>query len=648
MITVSRLSKHFPTRTVLDEVDWHVGAGERIGLVGANGAGKSTLIKILIGQVDPDGGKVVVRPRARIGHLAQELPGSAGRTVQAEMWTAFEAIATKNRELTEIAERIRRAAADAAAAAALDALVADQARLTEEFEHLGGYTAETEIGKVLGGLGFSEADRQRPVDSFSGGWQMRVNLAKLLLMAPDLLLLDEPTNHLDLAAIEWLEDYLAGYPGTLLLISHDRTFLDRVVTRVTELENGKLTDYPTHYSGYLELKRERMAAQEAAYARQQRELARQQAFVEKFRASATRSTQAKSREKQLEKIERIEAVTEAATVKFRFPPAPPSGQAVLRAAEIRKAYGGKTVLSEVDLKLERGQRLVLVGPNGCGKSTLLRILAAVEEPDDGEVGLGYNVKPAYYSQHQSDSLDEGRTVLDEAYYSVDGWALERTRALLARFLFTGEEVFKPVSKLSGGERARLCLAKLLMKPSNLLMLDEPTNHLDLASKEMLAGALRTFEGTVLLISHDRYLLDQVATHTLAWVDGHPRLFLGTYSETRAKLAELRQEAPRQPVERAPGPAGRESPDSVAAPAHPIVRPKKNTNAERQRVADIAQAEADVATLEAQIAQTEADLGNPALYEGDPARAAELSERYTRLKADLEATTERWLMLVEAE
>jgi len=642
MITVSNLSKHFPTRTVLDKVDWHVSSGERIGLVGANGAGKSTLIKILIGQLDPDEGKVSLRPRAQVGHLAQELPGVAGRTVQAEMWTAFEAIAAKNRELLAIAERIQHAEK-----ADLDALVAEQARLTDEFERLGGYTAETEIGKVLSGLGFSEADRQRPVESFSGGWQMRVNLAKLLLMAPDLLLLDEPTNHLDLAAIEWLEDYLSGYPGTLLLISHDRTFLDRVITRVTELENGKLTDYPTNYSGYLDLKKERMAAQEAAYVRQQRELAKQQAFVEKFRASATRSTQAKSREKQLEKIERIEAPTEAATVKFRFPPAPPSGQQVLRAAEISKAYGGKTILSDVELKLERGQRLVLVGPNGCGKSTLLRILAQVEEPDDGDVIPGYNVKPAYYSQHQSDQLDETRSVLDEAYHSVDGWTLERTRALLARFLFTGEEVFKPVAKLSGGERARLCLAKLLMKPSNLLMLDEPTNHLDLASKEMLAEALRNFEGTVLLISHDRYLLDQVATHTLAWVDGRPQLFLGTYSETREKLAEMRQaereEAQRRDTQRQ---EAQKQAGANGGSAQPAAAIKPKTNAARKRLQDIADAEAEVASLEAQIAQTEADLGNPSLYEGDPARAAELSERYTQLKAQLEAVTERWLLLVE--
>lgn len=632
MITVSNLSKHFPTRTVLDKVNWHVSAGDRVGLVGANGAGKSTLIKILTGQIEPDEGKVLVRPNAQIGHLAQELPGSAGRTVQAEMWTAFEAIAAKNRELAAIAERMQHADP-----ADLEALVAEQAKLTEEFERLGGYTAETEIGKVLSGLGFSEADRQRPVDSFSGGWQMRVNLAKLLLMAPDLLLLDEPTNHLDLEAIEWLEGYLSGYPGTLILISHDRTFLDRVVTRIAELENGTITDYPTHYTGYLELKKERLAAQEAAYERQQRELARQQAFIEKFRASATRSTQAKSREKQLAKIARLEAPTEAATVKFRFPPAPPSGQQVLRAAEIRKAYDGKLVLDQVDLKLERGQRLVLVGPNGCGKSTLLRILAQLEEPDDGEVSLGYNVKPAYYSQHQSDQLDASRTVLDEAYYSADGWTLERTRALLARFLFTGEEVFKPVAKLSGGERARLCLAKLLMKPSNLLMLDEPTNHLDLASKEMLAEALRSYEGTVLLISHDRYLLDQIATHTLAWVDGNPQLFIGTYSETRAKLAELKQlEREETKCEEA---------QKLAAPAP---KPKKNTNNARKRLQDIADAEAEVARLEAEIAQTEADLGNPSLYEGDPARAIELSERYTQLKAQLEAVTERWLMLVESD
>ncbi|HEY9898014.1 MAG TPA: ABC-F family ATP-binding cassette domain-containing protein [Pantanalinema sp.] len=634
MITLSGVSKHFPTKTVLDEVDWHVSPGDRVGLVGPNGAGKSTLLKILLGETGPDEGRVLLRPKATIGYLSQELPGIAGRTLQAEMWTAFSALQAQADRLAQLADELTHASDPAE----LSRLTMAQAQATEAFEAMGGYTVETRIGKVLSGLGFSESDRARLVESFSGGWQMRVTLAKLLLLQPDLLLLDEPTNHLDLDAIEWLEDYLRDYPGTVVVISHDRRFLDRVVTRISELEQSRIDDYACNYTTYLDQKKERVVAQQVAFDRQARELSRQQAFVEKFRASATRSTQAKSREKQLAKIERLEAPTVLDTVRFRFPPAPPSGLQVLSGSHLAKAYGAKPVITDLSLKLERGQRLALVGPNGCGKSTLLRMLAQQEEPDDGEAGFGYNVKPAYYSQHQADQLNDDQSVLDEAYRSVEGdtWTLERTRSLLARFLFRGEDVFKPVSKLSGGERARLCLAKMLMKPSNLLLLDEPTNHLDLGSKEMLADALEEFAGSVILISHDRYLLDRVATHVLAFGEGGPRLHVGNYTAYREQNARP-QLASDAPAKTAP----RSAPQPEAAPSEaPAKKPKLNAFQRSRRIEAL---ETEIAELEARISELEALIADPALYE-DHVRAAAVTADFDESRARHEAATEEWLDL----
>ncbi len=632
MITLSAVSKHFPSKTVLDEVDWHVSPGDRVGLVGPNGAGKSTLLKILLQETSSDSGRVLLRPKATLGYLSQELPGIAGRTLQAEMWTAFAALAAQADRLHDLADALTKATDPAE----LQRLTDEQAHATEAFEAMGGYTAETTIGKVLSGLGFSESDRARQVDSFSGGWQMRVMLAKLLLLQPDLLLLDEPTNHLDLSAIEWLEDYLRDYPGTVVVISHDRRFLDRVVTRITELDQADLFDYACNYSTFLEQKKERIAAQSVAFDRQQRELARQQAFIEKFRASATRSTQAKSREKQIAKIERLEAPTVLDTVNFRFPPAPPSGQVVLTATELVKGYDGKPVIREMSLKIERGQRLALIGPNGCGKSTLMRMLAKVEEPDDGDLSHGYNVKTAYYSQYQADSLDEDQSVLDEAYRSVDGWTLERTRSLLARFLFRGEDVFKPVAKLSGGERARLCLAKMLMSPANLLLLDEPTNHLDLGSKEMLAEALTEFAGTVLIISHDRYLLDQVATHVLAMEAGQGQLFVGNYTAYRE--ASGKPKADPTPIPTKPQ-APRTSATATVEPA----KPKLNSF---QRARRIEALETEIAELEARMADLEALIAAPDLYE-DHVRAAAVTADFEETRAQHEALTEEWLELSDA-
>ncbi|MFP5503777.1 MAG: ABC-F family ATP-binding cassette domain-containing protein, partial [Candidatus Sericytochromatia bacterium] len=526
MLRLTGISKVYPTKTVLDGVDWHVAPGQRWGLVGPNGAGKSTLLKIILGQMDADEGEVALRPRLEVGYLAQELLGDLGRTLQAEMWTAFPALVELKARLAEV----ETAMAEATDEARLAELAHTHADLLSDWERQDGYTADARIGRVLNGLGFSEPDRARKVAEFSGGWQMRVALAKLLLMQPDLLLLDEPTNHLDLEAIRWLESYLSDYPGALVVISHDRHFLDAVVGRIAELDGGRLTSYTGNYTRYLDQRKERRESQQSAFDRQQAEIQRLQAWIDRFRAKATKATAVKSREKALDRLERVEAPPEeSASIRFRFTKAPPASRMVLTLTEVSKDYGKGPLFHIERLELERGMRLALVGPNGAGKSTLMRLMAGVEQPDTGEIAHGMRVLPGYFSQNQAESLDPENTVLDEAYSADETVSLTRIRTLLGCFLFRGEDVFKPVKKLSGGERSRLALAKLLLQPYNLLMLDEPTNHLDLGAKDELAEALEAFDGTAVLISHDRHFLDRVATHVLHIENGEAVLYIGNYS-----------------------------------------------------------------------------------------------------------------------
>jgi ATP-binding cassette subfamily F protein 3 len=520
--------------------------------------------------------------------------------------------------------------------AALDALVHEHADVTHEWERLDGYAADARIGRVLHGLGFSEPDRQRKVSEFSGGWQMRAALAKLLLERPDLLLLDEPTNHLDLEAISWLEGYLSDYPGALVLISHDRHFLDAVVDHIAELEGGKLENYTGNYSSYREQRKARREIQQNAYDRQQKELARQQAFIERFRASATKSTQAKSREKLLEKLERVEAVAdEAASIRFRFAKAPPTGRIVMTLTDLYKDYGKGPLFRIPKLELEREMRLALVGPNGAGKSTLMRLLAGQEQPTTGEVAYGLRVNPGYFSQNQAESLDPENTVIDEAWGVDETVSLTRIRTLLGCFLFRGEDVFKPISKLSGGERSRLALAKLLLKPHNVLLLDEPTNHLDLGAKEELAEALEAFDGTAVLISHDRYFLDRAATHVLHVEGGKAQLYIGNYSYYLAKREEEEAAAKAAEAEQ----RAQEAPKPVAAatnkPAKLSYKQERALEAAEQQVMD----------LEERLRTLEAALGDPSTY-ADVSAAQTLQADYEKVKVDLEAANERWLELAE--
>ncbi|HEY9721391.1 MAG TPA: ABC-F family ATP-binding cassette domain-containing protein [Oscillatoriaceae cyanobacterium] len=629
MLRLTGISKSYPTKTVLDGVDWHVAPGQRWGLVGPNGAGKSTLLKIVLGRLDADAGRAELRPRLEIGYLAQELPGDAGRSLQEEMWTAFPRLILLRDRLSALESEMH-----AASGERLDALVHEHAEATHEWEHLDGYAADARIGRVLHGLGFEERDRPRKVSEFSGGWQMRVALAKLLLEQPDLLLLDEPTNHLDLEAIAWLEGYLADYPGALVLISHDRHFLDAVVDHIAELDGGRLTPYTGNYARYLVQRADRREQQQAAFERQQAEIARLETWIERFGAKATKASQAKSKEKVLERMTRLDAPTEEAeSIRFRFAKAPSASRIVLTLTDVSKDYGKGPLFRIPRLELERGMRLALVGPNGAGKSTLLRVLAGVEPPTTGEVAYGMRVLPGYFSQHQAESLDETNTVLDEAYSVDDTVPLTRIRTLLGCFLFQGEDVFKPVAKLSGGERSRLALAKLLLKPANLLMLDEPTNHLDLGAKEELAEALEAFDGTAVLISHDRHFLDRCATHVLHIESGAIRLYAGNYSYYLDKREEERQSAIAERVER----EAKQSPQ-VREKAKPAKLSYKQEKA-------IAEAEERVITLEGRKAELEAQLADPATYQ-DAALSQRLQGDYEAVKAELEDANLAWLELVE--
>ena len=537
MLRLEHISKIYPTGVVLKDVTWEVKPGDRIGLVGVNGAGKSTQLKIIAGEIEPTAGEVIRPASLHIAYLSQEFEVDPTRTVREEFWRAFS-------EANEVHESLMQVHRDLEASTPenLDELIHKMDRLQRQFEGLNGYGLEAQIEKILPEIGFEPEDGDRLVSAFSGGWQMRMSLGKILLQKPDILLLDEPTNHLDLETIEWLEVYLKGLTTPMVIVSHDREFLDRLCTQIVETERGVSSTYLGNYSSYLLQKAEAREAQLSAYESQQKELEKQQAFVEKFRASATRSTQAKSREKQLDKIERIEAPTGGLkTLHFRFPPAPRSGREVAIIEDLVHTYGEKILFLGADLLIERGDRIAFLGPNGAGKSTLLRLIMGLEKPSEGTVKLGgHNVIPGYFEQNQAEALDLNKSVIETIHDEVPDWKNEEVRTLLGRFLFTGETVFKQVGALSGGEKARLALAKMLLTPVNLLILDEPTNHLDIPAKEMMEEAIQNYDGTVIIVSHDRYFISQVANKIVEIRDGEFRTYLGDYHYYLDKIAEEKE------------------------------------------------------------------------------------------------------------
>jgi ATP-binding cassette, subfamily F, member 3 len=545
MLRLEHISKIYPTGEVLKDVNWEVKPGDRIGLVGVNGAGKSTQLKLIAGEIEPTSGEIIRPSSLHIAYLTQEFEVEPTRTVREEFWKAFKEANDVHEKLAQVHQAMETASAEE-----LDSLLNKMDRFQRLFEALDGYGLEARIEKILPELGFAIDDGDRLVSSFSGGWQMRMSLGKILLQSPDLLLLDEPTNHLDLETIEWLETYLKKLDTPMVIVSHDREFLDRLCTQIVETERGVSTTYLGNYSSYLQQKEEQKEAQLSAFERQQKELEKQQAFVDRFRASATRSTQAKSREKQLEKVERIDAPdSDVKTLKFRFPPAPRSGREVVIIEDLTHMYGDKILFLGAELLIERGDRIAILGPNGAGKSTLLHLIMGMEQPTEGNLKLGdHNVIPSYFEQNQAEALDLNKTVMDTIHDEVPDWKDEEVRTLLGRFLFSSDTVFKKVEALSGGEKARLALAKMLLRPANLLILDEPTNHLDIPAKEMLEHAIQNYDGSVIIVSHDRYFISQTANKIVEIRDGEFRLYRGDYHYYLDKIAEEQEKAKLAAIE----------------------------------------------------------------------------------------------------
>ena len=545
MLRLEKISKIYPTGEVLRDINWEVRPGDRIGLVGVNGAGKSTQLKIIMGETEPTAGKIVKQSSLRIAYLSQEFDVDQTRTVQDEMWRAFGEANNVHEALSKVLNAMESADPDE-----LDKLLGKMDKLQRQFEGLDGYGIEAKIGKILPDMGFDLADADRLVSEFSGGWQMRMNLAKVILQEPDLLLLDEPTNHLDLDTIEWLEKYLISLNTPMVIVSHDREFLDRLCNNIVETERGVSASYQGNYSSYLTQKAEQKLAQQSAYERQKKDLDKQQEFVDRFRASAARGTQAKSREKQLDKIERIEAPDQKAkALRFKFPEAPRSGREVVVINNLTHFFDEKLLFLGTELLIERGDKIAIVGPNGAGKSTLLRLITGSETPSEGAVDLGeHNVIVGYFEQNQAEALDLEKNVMTTIHDEVPTWTNEEVRGILGRFLFSGEAAQKKVGSLSGGEKARLALAKMLLQPVNLLILDEPTNHLDIPAKEMLEGAIGAYDGTVIIVSHDRYFVSQTATKVVEIRDGEFRLYRGDFNYYQDKVAEEKELSSLQAIE----------------------------------------------------------------------------------------------------
>ncbi|MEB3238544.1 MAG: ABC-F family ATP-binding cassette domain-containing protein [Candidatus Sericytochromatia bacterium] len=627
MLSLREVHRGYGERVILDGVSWRLLPGERVALVGPNGAGKSTFMRLLAGVDQPDGGRVEFPASWRVGWLPQEPPDLGNRTLSEVLWDGLPEIRVAAAALEAVAGRLQ-----VARGPQLEACVLEQERLQSEFERLEGHLADARVGRVAHGLGFAPGDLTRPMDSFSGGWRVKAALGRLLISAPEVLLLDEPTNHLDVAAISWLERYLCERPWGLVVVSHDRTFLDAVATRVTALERGEVRDWMGNYSRHLVLREAEDAALEAAANRQDREHARVRRFIERFRASARRSSQARSRERALEREERIiRPRADVPRLKLDLGDAAGTPREVVRLEQVRHAYGDREVIPSLDLVLERGTRLALVGANGTGKTTLLRLLAGEVEPSSGTVSWARGVERGYLAQHAPLPARPSRTVFEHLWeLAPDGWTIQDVRDLLAEFLFRGSAADRATGVLSGGERARLALAAMLLAPKQVLLLDEPTNHLDLGAREVLAEALSDFEGVVVFSSHDRWLLQHVATHALVWpgpvlrpldeADAWAGVFGHMDTATLVPLEPSAQATARASV-------GRES------------QGRTRFNAYRNARA-VAEVEGQLAALQI---EREACLQRIGIPGPDAAEAARLMARLEEEQGTLE---ERWLVLAE--
>jgi ATP-binding cassette subfamily F protein 3 len=681
VIHVEKLTKRYGDRVLLEDVDWHVKKRDRIGLSGPNGSGKTTILRMLAGLEEPDSGSIRMASETTIGYLPQDGIVHAGRTVHEEVSLAFEPLLALKAEQHSIEDQL--AHAQDGDGGEHEKLLERYADVTERFKQLGGYEIDARIADVLRGLGFQPGDVERRTEEFSGGWQMRIALAKLLLARPNLLLMDEPTNHLDLPARNWLEEYVAAYPGSVVLVAHDRYFLDATVKRITQVGLKTLTDYHGNYSRYLVEHEARMERLTESARRQQEEVDKAEAFINKFRYKATKARQVQSRIKQLEKVERIEVPPQRKRIRFKFPAAPRPGRIVMQLEAVARGYGGQPVLSDVDLIVERGDRIALVGANGAGKTTLMRLLAGELPPEAGSRTLGHQVVMEYFAQDQAGELTGSHTVHDEMTSHSPLAMIPRVRSILGGFLFSGDDVMKPVQVLSGGERNRLALAKMLLRPSNLLLLDEPTNHLDIESKEVLLEALADYEGTIVFVSHDRYFVDRLSGKVVEIASGAAFVYPGGYEDfldwKRRRASGDDAPLPLQRNSKGPPPSDPEKrggasgtrkpkrqrtrpevpgegsgagapPATLASPADPLaprLRPKgigpdrqvqeREARRARQRIAELEQR---ISAKETAVKELEARMAAPGFYD-DRARAEAAALEHRALSEEVGALLQQW-------
>jgi ATP-binding cassette subfamily F protein 3 len=558
MITLSSIQKQFGSKILFKNCSFQIGVRDRIGLIGPNGSGKTTLFKMILGEDSADGGEIRIAKGAKIGYLPQEVISLKGDRVLEEVLKGATGITSLQDKMKILEEEL----SSMEDPKEQERVAKEYGKLQERYTILGGYGLESEAKQILQGLGFKEMDFNRATDELSGGWLMRIVLARILLQAPDLLLLDEPTNYLDLESLIWLENFLINYPGAMVIVSHDRVFLNHLIDRIAEIEAEKIDFYYGDYDHYLEEKEARRQILEATYKTQQKKIEQTERFIERFRAKNTKSSQVQSRIKMLEKLERIELPQEKKEIRFQFPAPKRSGHRVVEVKHLHKHYGETVVYQGIDLHLFRGDKVALVGPNGAGKSTLLKILAGVLEFEKGELLLGKDVTLAYFAQHQFDLLNLENTVFEEILSIATDESQTELRTLLGTFLFSGDDVEKKVSVLSGGEKSRLILAKMLLKPSNFLLLDEPTSHLDIPSRNVLEMALKQFQGTICFITHDRHLINRIANKVIEIDHGIPNIYLGNYDDYLYKKQQIQLEEDQKRALQKGEPSKKRSPNKV--------------------------------------------------------------------------------------
>ena len=640
MIHLNNLNLSFGDQVIFDSISWHIKPRERIGLVGDNGAGKTTLLKALLNKIVPDSGRIQITKNVSLGYLQQDALQLTGGALLEELIASVAVVAELEHEIYTLHETL---ATLSETALNYEATLKRLGNIQHEFEARGGFQIEMNAKRILSGLGFAENDFSKNVSTFSGGWQMRIALAKLLLQNPSLLLLDEPTNHLDIQTMEWLEGYLQNYDGTIIVISHDRYFLQRIVTKIVLLDRGTLTEYTGNYTQFTAQRKLMLDQLQQQYERQKGEIARLERFIERFRYKASKASQVQSRVKQLEKIKRIVPPSAQKSIHFYFPQSVSSGRITLEMENVSQRYGNKTVFSNGNFKIERNDKIALIGKNGAGKSTLCRLIIGSEPPHSGSVKLGFKVKQAFYAQETANSIRGSNSILDEISRKAPYLEPGKLRTLLGCFLFSGDDVHKPLGVLSGGEKSRLALALLLLQESNFLVLDEPTNHLDENSKAVLRDALRAYQGTLVLVSHDRYFIDQIVNKVIEIEDGRVAVHLGNYSEylDRKQQTEAAAADTQSNKKAAVKNGVKKSKEQKRLEAE---ERKKRYAEQKDHETRVGPIEQKIEILETEKAEIEIEMARADFY-NNAENAKNISQKYKQITDSLQSLYQQWEKLI---